>query len=80
MRWKGPLCTIIPPQDMMPAVTRTFDFYQMRGDKIFYNWMITDTVDLMLQAGYRVLPKVVLTSIMLPGSNFDFSLHYKRAT
>ena len=43
---------------MMPATMRIFDFYLMRGNKIFYNWMIIDTVDLMLQAGHRVLPQV----------------------
>ena len=42
----------------MAVTMRIFDFYLMRGDKIFYNWMIIDTVDLMLQAGVRALPKV----------------------
>ena len=45
---------------MMTATMRIFDFYQMRGNKIFYNWMLIDTVDLMLQAGTRALPKVKL--------------------
>ena len=57
-RWKGPFCTMHPIIEMMPATMRIFDFYLMRGNKIFYNWMIIDTVDLMLQAGRRVLPKV----------------------
>ena len=57
-RWKGPFCTVEPNTEMMPATMRIFDFYLMRGNKIFYNWMIIDTVDLMLQAGRRVLPKV----------------------
>ena len=56
-RWKGPFCTVEPSEDMMAATMRIFDFYLMRGNKIFYNWMIIDTVDLMLQAGHRVLPK-----------------------
>merc|ERR1711874_657884 len=56
-RWKGPFCTVQPSEVMMPATMRIFDFYLMRGNKIFYNWMIIDTVDLMLQAGHRVLPK-----------------------
>ena len=43
---------------MMTATMRIFDFYQMRGNKIRYNWMLIDTVDLMLQAGTRALPKV----------------------
>jgi len=57
VRWKGPFCTVEPSEDMMPATMRIFDFYLMRGNKIFYNWMLIDTVDLMLQAGHRVLPK-----------------------
>ena len=57
-RWKGPFCTVEPSEKMMPATMRIFDFYLMRGNKIFYNWMIIDTVDLMLQAGHRVLPQV----------------------
>jgi len=56
-RWKGPFCTVEPSTDMMPATMRIFDFYLMRGDHIFYNWMMIDTVDLMLQAGVRALPK-----------------------
>jgi len=36
------------------------DFYQMDGDRIRYNWMMLDMVDLMLQAGHRVLPKPAL--------------------
>ena len=56
-RWKGPFCTVKPSTDMMPATMRIFDFYLMRGDHIFYNWMMIDTVDLMLQAGVRALPK-----------------------
>ena len=56
-QWKGPFCTVKPSTDMMPATMRIFDFYLMRGDHIFYNWMMIDTVDLMLQAGVRALPK-----------------------
>jgi len=59
-RWKGPFCTAEPSENMMPATMRIFDFYLMRGNKIFYNWMMIDTVDLMLQAGHRVLPKAAL--------------------
>jgi len=40
-----------------PAVLRICDFYQMAGPKIRYNWMMLDMVDVMLQAGHRVLPK-----------------------
>jgi len=56
-QWKGPFCTVEPSSEMMAVTMRIFDFYLMRGDKIFYNWMIIDTVDLMLQAGVRALPK-----------------------
>merc|ERR1711874_714481 len=41
-RWKGPFCTVEPSEKMMPATMRIFDFYLMRGNKIFYNWMIID--------------------------------------
>ena len=58
VQWKGPFCTVEPSTNMMPATMRIFDFYLMRGDHIFYNWMMIDTVDLMLQAGTRALPKV----------------------
>merc|ERR1711988_1103840 len=57
VQWKGPFCTVEPSTNMMPATMRIFDFYLMRGDHIFYNWMMIDTVDLMLQAGTRALPK-----------------------
>jgi len=57
VQWKGPFCTVQPSSNMMPATMRIFDFYLMRGDHIFYNWMMIDTVDLMLQAGTRALPK-----------------------
>ena len=56
--WIGPFCTMEPSEPSMPVTMRIFDFYLMRGNQIFYNWMIIDTVDLMLQAGHRVLPKV----------------------
>jgi len=39
---------------------RICDFYRMEGNRIAYNWMMLDMVDLMLQAGYRVLPKAPL--------------------
>ena len=55
-QWKGPFCTVEPSSEMMAVTMRIFDFYLMRGDKIFYNWMIIDTVDLMLQAGVRACP------------------------
>lgn len=39
---------------------RICDFYRIKGSRIAYNWMMLDMVDLMLQAGYRVLPKAPL--------------------
>lgn len=42
------------------VVIRICDFYRMEGTKIRINWMMLDMVDLMLQAGHRVLPKPVL--------------------
>ena len=68
-QWKGPFCTVEPSSEMMAVTMRIFDFYLMRGDKIFYNWMIIDTVDLMLQAGVRALPKVKRRP--WPSSNLD---------
>lgn len=56
--WKGDLATIPGSEHMGKEVTiRIYDFYIMRGEKIFYNWMLLDTVGLMLEVGYRVLPK-----------------------
>ena len=75
-QWKGPFCTVKPSSKMMAVTMRIFDFYLMRGDKIFYNWMIIDTVDLMLQAGHRVLPKVreCQTTITLMKGFFSFMI------
>jgi len=56
--WKGDLGTIPGSKLVGQEVTiRIYDFYIMEEDKIFYNWMLLDTVGLMLEAGYRVLPK-----------------------
>ena len=57
-KWKAPFCTAEPSEDWMPVTMRIYDFYVMRGNKIRYNWMLIDVVDLMLQAGHQVLPKV----------------------
>merc|ERR1719187_335610 len=60
-RWKGDIGTIPGSEKFGEVVVmRIYDFYIMREDKIFYNWMILDTVHLMLQVGYRVLPKAPL--------------------
>ena len=57
-KWKAPFCTAEPSEDWMSVTMRIYDFYLMRGNKIWYNWMLIDVVDLMLQAGHQVLPKV----------------------
>jgi len=36
---------------------RIFDFYKMRDGKIWYNWMVLDSIHMMFEAGYNVLPK-----------------------
>merc|ERR1712042_132283 len=57
-RWKGDIGTIPGSEKIGVEVTmRIYDFYIMRGNKIFYNWMLLDFVELMYYAGYRVLPK-----------------------
>jgi len=57
-RWKGDIGTIPGSEAFGTEVTmRIYDFYIMREDKIFYNWMLLDFVELMYYAGYRVLPK-----------------------
>jgi len=59
--WKGDLATIPGSQHLgQEVMIRIYDFYVMEGDKIFYNWMLLDTVGLMLQTGYRVLPPAPL--------------------
>jgi len=60
-RWKGDIGTIPGSQKLGEIVTmRIYDFYIMREDKIFYNWMLLDFVELMYYSGYRVLPKAEL--------------------
>ena len=57
--WKGDLSTIPGSRRRGQEVTiRIYDFYQMRGNKISYNWMLLDMVQIMYYAGFRVLPKV----------------------
>merc|ERR1711935_1333561 len=57
-RWKGDIGTIPGSQKLGEIVTmRIYDFYIMREDKIFYNWMLLDFVELMYYSGYRVLPE-----------------------
>ena len=45
----------VPAPNMLVRY-RIFDFYIMREDKIWYNWMILDSIHLLYQAGYDVLP------------------------
>jgi len=60
-RWKGDIGTIPGSEKIGAEVTmRIYDFYIMNEDKIFYNWMLLDFVELMYSAGYRVLPKAPL--------------------
>merc|ERR1719295_268444 len=59
--WKGDLSTIPGSNRVGEEVTvRIFDFYQMREDKIYYNWMLLDMVQIMYYAGFRVLPEAPL--------------------
>jgi predicted ester cyclase len=51
---KGPFIGLKPPQKVVQY--RIFDFYKLKNGKISYNWMILDTVHLLLEAGYDVLP------------------------
>jgi len=51
---KGPFCGVPAPNKVVRY--RIFDFYIMRDDKIWYNWMILDCIHLLYQAGYEVLP------------------------
>ena len=80
--WKGPFCSMDPSSIMMPTTMRILDFYRMKGNKIQYNWMMIDTVDLMRQAGRQVLPKVRLglchVSFMKLIVKFPFSVKTKR--
>jgi len=57
-RWRGDIGTV-PGSDKFGQETthRIYDFYMMRGDKICYNWMLLDMVEIMYEAGFRVLPK-----------------------
>jgi len=59
--WKGDLGTIPGTEMLGVEVTmRIYDFYIMKEDKIFYDWMLLDFVELMYYAGYRVLPAAPL--------------------
>lgn len=82
-KWKDAFCSINPPKYMMPVTIMHWDFYLMREDKIRYNWMLIDVVDLMRQAGHQVLPKVWYNNF--EKKNFQlisylklFSLHYEK--
>lgn len=51
---KGPFFGIAAPNKMVRY--RILDFYILKEDKIWYNWMLLDAVHLFYQAGYDVLP------------------------
>jgi len=55
--WKNQFVGV-PPTDKVVSI-RIHDFYTVDPvkKKIITNWMMIDVVDLMLQGGYRVLPK-----------------------
>jgi len=56
--WMGDIGTVPGSQKYGQETThRIYDFYMMRGDKISYNWMLLDMVEIMYYSGYRVLPK-----------------------
>jgi len=52
---KGPFLGVQAPNKVVRY--RIFDFYKLRGDKICYNWMILDSVHLLYEAGFDVLPR-----------------------
>ena len=52
--YQGPFFGVDAPNKIVRY--RIFDFYIMREDKIWYNWMILDAVHLLYQAGYDILP------------------------
>ena len=57
-RWKADFATVPGSERLGEEMTvRIYDFYIMRGRKIAYNWMLLDMVQIMFEAGYRVLPK-----------------------
>ena len=56
--WRGDIGTVPGSEKAGQETThRIYDFYMMRGNKICYNWMLLDMVEIMYYAGYRVLPK-----------------------
>merc|ERR1719461_101639 len=56
--WRGDIGTVPGSNKVGQETThRIYDFYIMRDDKIRYDWMLLDMVEIMFEAGYRVLPK-----------------------
>merc|ERR1719461_1498590 len=56
--WRGDIGTVPGSNKFGQETThRIYDFYIMRDDKIRYDWMLLDMVEIMFEAGYRVLPK-----------------------
>jgi predicted ester cyclase len=56
--WDKPFAGLPPPNKHVQV--RDLDFYLLRDGKIEYNWCMLDLVDLMVQAGYDVLPPAKL--------------------
>jgi predicted ester cyclase len=52
--WDQPFAGLPAPNKHVQV--RDIDFYLLRDGKIAYNWCMLDLVDLMIQAGYDVLP------------------------
>ena len=56
--WRGDIGTMPGSEKFGQETThRSYDFYVMRKDKIRYNWMLLDMIEIMFYAGYKVLPK-----------------------
>ena len=74
-RWRADLGTVPGSEHTDLEVTIwDLDFYQINDEEeaISYNWCLIDFVDLMLQVGYRVLPKPLLREgFMLPPAAMD---------
>jgi len=65
--WTAPFAGVPPPPGPAPLVRiRDLDFYAFTGSRISYNWCMVDVVDIVQQAGYKVLPKPDLPDLGYP--------------
>jgi len=55
--WVDEWAGVPPPPDHPKVRISDLDFYEIRGNKIAYNWCIVDVVDLFEQVGYKILPE-----------------------